>query len=84
MTRFMNILASVVLAAALTPVAANATTMTPLNHVQIEAHKAVSGPLPMVQRIADNFDAAPAQVLLNQTIVHNGATAQMFPASVGG
>ena len=59
MTRFMNIiLASAALATALTPIAANATTMTPLNHVQIEAHKAISGPLPEVQHVAANSDAA--------------------------
>jgi hypothetical protein len=82
MTRFMNILTSVALAAALTPIAANATTMTPLNRVQIEAHKAVSGPLPIVQRI--NYDALQAQAPQDQTIVHSGTNAQMFPDSVGG
>ena len=84
MTRFMNTLALIAFAAALTPVAANATTMTPLNHVQVEVHKAVAGPLPMIQRIVDYFDAVPAQTLLNQTIVHSGATAQMFPVADGG
>ena len=84
MTRFMNILASVAFTAALTPLAANATTMTPLDHVQIEAHKAISETLPTVQRIADNFASAPAQMLLNQTVVYSGATAQMFPVADGG
>jgi hypothetical protein len=39
MTRFMNILASVALATALLPIAANATTLTP-HQVQIAAHQA--------------------------------------------
>jgi hypothetical protein len=82
MIRFTNLLTSVALAAALTPVAANATIMTPLNRVQIEAHKAISGPLPVVQRI--NFDASQAQAPQDQTIVHSGTNAQMFPDSVGG
>jgi hypothetical protein len=82
MTHFTNILTSLALAAALTPVAANAAIMTPLNRVQIEAHRAVSVPLPVVQRI--NFDASQAQVPQDQTIVHSGTNAQMFPDSVGG
>jgi hypothetical protein len=82
MSRFTNLLTSVALAAALTPVAANATIMTPLNRVQIEAHKAISGPLPVVQRI--NFDASQAQAPQDQTIVRSGTNAQMFPDSVGG
>jgi hypothetical protein len=56
--------------------------MTPLNRVQIEAHKAISGPLPVVQRI--NFDASQAQAPQDQTIVHSGTNAKMFPDSVGG
>jgi hypothetical protein len=82
MTRFMNVLTAVALAAALTPVAANAGIMTPLNRVQIEAHKAVSGPLPVVQRI--NYDASQAQAPQHQTIVHSGTNAQRFPVSDGG
>jgi hypothetical protein len=82
MIHFMNILTSVALAAALTPVAANAAIMAPLNNVQIEAHKAASGPLPVVQRI--NFDTSQAQAPQGQTIVHSGTNAQMFPDSVGG
>jgi hypothetical protein len=82
MTRFTNILTSVALAAALTPVAANATITTPLNRVQIEARQAVYGPLPAVQRI--NLDASQAQAPQDQTIVHSGTNAQMFPDSVGG
>jgi hypothetical protein len=82
MIHFKNILTSVALAAALTPVAANATIMTPLNLVQIEAHKAVSGSLPVVRRI--NFDVSQAQAPQDQTIVHSGLNAQMLPDSVGG
>ena len=52
MTRFTNILAAVALATALLPIAANATTMTPLHQVQIVTHKALSGPIPEVQRVA--------------------------------
>ena len=83
MTRIINILASVALAASLTPVAADATT-TSLNHIQIMANKAVSQPLPIVQYVADNCDASQAQTPLDQTIVYSGATAQMFPDSIGG
>ena len=82
MTRFMNILTSVALAAALTPVAANAAIMTPLNRVQIEAHKAISGPVPVVQSI--DYDASQAQAPQDQTVVHSGTNAQMYPESVGG
>ena len=82
MNYFMNILTSVALAAAFTPVAANAAIMTALNPVQIEAHKAVSESLPVVQRI--NFDASQAHAPLDQTIVHSGTNAQRFPVSDGG
>jgi hypothetical protein len=82
MTRFMNILTSVALAGALTPVAANATIMTPLDHVQVETHKAISGPVPVVQRI--DYDASQALAPQGQTIVHSGTNAQMYPESVGG
>jgi hypothetical protein len=82
MIPFMNIFTSVALAAALTPVAANATIMPPLNRVQIETHKAISGPLPIVQRI--NFDTSQTQAPQDQTIVHSGTNAQRFPDSVGG
>jgi hypothetical protein len=40
MTRFTNILAAVALATAFLPIAANATTTTPLHQVQIVAHQA--------------------------------------------
>jgi hypothetical protein len=84
MTRSGNVFTSVALVAALAPVVANATIMTPLNRIQVEAHKALSGPFPMLQRIADTFDAAQAQAFQNQTIVYRGANAKMFPDSVGG
>jgi hypothetical protein len=76
MTRFKNILAAAALAAALTPIAANATTMTPLDYVRVAAHKAMSGPLPEIQNIA--VDAH------DQILVQSGATNQMYPDSVGG
>jgi hypothetical protein len=72
MTRFTNILAAVALATAFLPIAANATTMTPL---QIVAHKALSGPMPEVQRVA---------AMHGQVIVQSGATNQRYPDSVGG
>ena len=82
MSHFTNILTSVALAAALTPVAANAAIMTPLNRVQIEAHKAVSGPSPVVQRI--NYDASQVQAPQDQTIVHSGPLNQKYHDSQGG
>lgn len=81
MTRFKNILASVALAGALTPIAANATTMTPLDYVRIAAHKAMSGPLPEIQNIAVDANTATVH---DQTIVQSGPTNQMYPDSVGG
>jgi hypothetical protein len=72
-------LASAALATALTPLAANATIMTPLDHVQIEAHKAIHGPLPDVQHVATHSDAAKGQ-----TIVQSGPADQMYPDSLGG
>jgi hypothetical protein len=80
MTRFMNIiLASAALATALTPIAANATIVTPLHYVQIEAHKALAGPLPEVQHVAANASAPAGQV-----IVRSGPANQMYPDSLGG
>jgi hypothetical protein len=75
MTRFMKIFA----AAALTvmPLAANATTATPLDHVQTHAHQAISGPRPEVQRVA-NLGA------MGQTIVQSGTPNQAYPDSIGG
>ena len=49
--------------------------MTPLHQVQIVAHKALSGPMPEVQR------AAATQ---GQVIVQSGATNQRYPDSLGG
>jgi hypothetical protein len=75
MTRFMKLLA----AAALTvmPLAANATTATPLDHVQTHVHKAISGPRPEVQRVAHVAGTG-------QTIVQSGAPNQAHPDSLGG
>jgi hypothetical protein len=54
MTRFMNSLsASVALTIAVTSIAVNATTKVPLDHVQIEAHKALSGLLREIQYVVD-------------------------------
>ena len=78
MTRFTNILAAVALATTLLPIAANATTMTPLHQVQIVAHKTFSGPMPEVQRVAD------AAAMQGQVIVQSGATNQRYPDSLGG
>jgi hypothetical protein len=73
-----NSLTAMALATVLTPLAANATTMTPLDHVRIEARKAVSGPLPEVQRIAD------VAAMQGQTNVLSGPTNQLYPESTGG
>jgi hypothetical protein len=83
MTRFMNIFASVALAASLAPVAASATIMTSWSHLQIEPHKAFAGPVPMAARIAGDCDASQAQ-LEKRTIVYSGTITQMFPVSDGG
>ena len=91
MTRFMTILASFALTAALTPIAAHAMTVTPLNYVQIAAHRAISGPLPQVQHISANSDAATAQELMWQSVVQNGQNIvqsgpanQKYPDAFGG
>jgi curli biogenesis system outer membrane secretion channel CsgG len=84
MTRLMKMIASVAFAAALAPVAANAATTTLQDRVQSMMNSAVSEPLPVVQRIAVDFNASQAQMPLNQTIVQSGAIAQLFPGSVGG
>jgi hypothetical protein len=75
MTRFMKLLA----AAALTvmPLAANATTATPLDHLQAHVHQAISGPRPELQRIA-NIAAT------GQTVVQSGVVNQAYPDSLGG
>ena len=84
MTRFMKIITSVALAASLAPVAANATTTTSQNRIQLMMTRAVSGPLPVIQHVGRNFDALQAQTPLNQIIVQSGADVQLFPESVGG
>jgi hypothetical protein len=53
MTRFLNIIASVALATALMPIAANATTMPTQNHMQIQAQ-----PVSEVQLAAADAGAA--------------------------
>jgi hypothetical protein len=78
MTRFMNLLASASLAAALAPVAANAATMTPLDYVRIATHEAISGPMPEVQHIATTTQGT------GQTVVLSGGVNQLYPDSVGG
>lgn len=83
MTRFMKIITSVAFAAALAPVAANAAT-TPQDRVQFMMNSTVSEPLPLIQRIAADFNTPQAQTPLNQVIVQSGAVAQLFPESVGG
>ncbi|HTJ90093.1 MAG TPA: hypothetical protein VL356_07960 [Acidocella sp.] len=75
MTRFMKILAAAALA--VVPLAANATTVTPLDHVQTHVHKAISGPRPEVQRVA-NVAAT------GQTIVQSGTPNQAYPDTLGG
>jgi hypothetical protein len=84
MARFMTILASVVLTAALTPLAANAMTATPLNPMQIQVHKAISSSLPNVQLVAAHSDAAATGGQTGQTIVRSGLDHQKYPESVGG
>ena len=76
-TRFMNLLASAALVAALAPVAANAATMTSLDYVRIAAHEAISGPMPEVQHIATTQGTG-------QTVVLSGGVNQLYPDSVGG
>ena len=78
MTRFMSIFASLSLAAAFMPMAANATIATPLSQVQIVTHKAISGPLPEVQHVAATYG------LMGQTIVQSGAADQRYAESSGG
>jgi hypothetical protein len=78
MTLFTNIFAAVALATALLPIAANATTMTPLHQVQIVAHQALSGPMPEVQHVAD------VAAMHGQVIVQSGATNQRYQDSLGG
>ena len=67
MTRFMNILASVALATALTPIAANATIVT------------LSSPLPKIHTIAAQCDAVVSHGMRGQTIVQSGWMNQLYP-----
>jgi hypothetical protein len=83
MMRFTTILASLAQLAALTPITANAQAMPSLNHAQIRVHTTISEPLPEVQCIDANFDAAIAQRPMDQTVVQSYAK-QMYPDSVGG
>jgi hypothetical protein len=71
MMRFMSILASVALVAALMPIAANATAMTSLDYARTAAHQAISAPGSEVQRVA-TCHAATAQRTTNQTVVTSG------------
>jgi hypothetical protein len=84
MTRFMTILASLALTAAFTPIAANATIVTPLAYVQIAAHQAIAGPLPEVQHVSANSTAATASGPMGQGIVQSGSANQKYPDSFGG
>ncbi len=80
MIRFTKMLAAAALMSGLAPIAANAAIATPLDHLQVAAHKAMSGPLPEVQHVS----AYAAHKLAGQTIVRSGAVAQRYPESVGG
>jgi hypothetical protein len=64
MPRFLT---SVVLAAAFTPLAANAMTAPPLAPMQIQVHKAIFSPPQNDQLVAAHFDAAAAQRQTGQT-----------------
>ena len=71
MARFMNMLALVALATALTPIAANATVVT------------LSIPLPNVHTVAAQCDAAASLRLKEKTIVQSGRMNQLYPESTG-
>jgi hypothetical protein len=83
MTRFMNLLASVALATALTPIAANATTLTSLDYARSVAHMYISGPLPEVQHVVA-CNAAPAQTTNDAIVTSGGWRNQRYPESFGG
>jgi hypothetical protein len=84
MKRLLNVLASVALATALAPIAADAATMTSLDYVRIATHKAISGPLPEVQHVA-SCNAAVSQTT-NDIVVSSGDwwANQRYPESFGG
>jgi hypothetical protein len=73
MIRFKSILASLALATALMPIAANATTMSSVDYVRIAAHNAVAA-----------CDAAATPRLAPQQAVVSGWMNQLYPDSVGG
>jgi hypothetical protein len=83
MTRFMNVLASFALATALTPIAANATTM-PSWDVGIAAHEAISAPLPEVQHVVACNAAVARQTANNVVVTSGGWRNQRYPESFGG
>jgi hypothetical protein len=68
----MNILTSVALATALTPIAANAAVVT------------LSSPQPKIHTVAAQRDAAVSHGMGGQTIVRSGSMNQLFPESTGG
>jgi hypothetical protein len=78
MMRFTKILASLALTTVLIPLAANATTATPLNQTH-QAHKAVSSALPKVQIVA-----AAVRRDTTQDLVQTGSANQKYPDSIGG
>jgi hypothetical protein len=84
MTRFMNVLASVALVTALTPIAANATTLTSLDHARTAAHTGISSPPPDVQDVAAcNVDSA-RQTTNDAVVTSGGWSNQRWPESFGG
>jgi hypothetical protein len=83
MTRFMSA-TSVALATSLTPIAANAATLTSLDYAGTVAHKAISGPLPDVQHVVA-CNAATARQTTNDTVVTSGGWGnQRYRESFGG
>jgi hypothetical protein len=82
MTRLMNVLASVALATALTPIAANAKTLASPGNVQTAPHQVNSDPLPVVQHVPACNPAADPQT--DQTVVTSGWGNQLYPESTGG
>jgi hypothetical protein len=84
MTRFMNVLAAVALATALTPIAANATTLTSSDYQNTTAQNASSNAVPDVQHVVA-CHAATAQQSTNDPIVTAGGWGnQRYPESFGG
>ena len=79
MARFLNIIASVALATSLMPLAANATTMPPQNHMQIQAQ-----PVSEVHAAANAGAATQSATRDNPTSVYGGVGVNSFPNSFGG